>query len=423
MRHPHTSIVYLSQPDLDCQLLPSLQSHGPRRSSLVTCIKWPAIKCSNRRNRPSIRPFGTALCPPLWRAEVLAETPPSCTSPAGVHPLGGDATCGAVPDKRVSSLGSRRQPPASRGIGIPLGRCLLHNQVHLTRNAPRPHPCPVGWPLVGLLAAVADMGAAGGREREELPALVRAAAAAASGRASGGRARRAGSRSPYRDGGRGRRASGSRARGTAAQRLEGGADGSGGPGAWTSAKGQGGGRVRRRAQHVGRAAKGELRETPVVRSVATRLYSLRPGGSPKCGTIRRPPRRTLPAVAGGSGVGRKAGGYGRARRTAAWPAHPTARVAAARWSAGVRRGGGRATPVPADPATARGRWRGCRLDNNSIHIRRGARRCARGARGAEAHASKLSLVVVVHTTGRHQLLVEGGGRGGGRGVEEAKSGL
>lgn len=371
-----------------------------------------AILCSNRTNRPSVGPFRTALRPPLWRADVPTETPPSCTPAAGVHPLGGDAACTAVHDRRALSLGSRRQPSARRGNGIRLGRCLLRIQVFLTRTTPCPRHRPVGWPMEGLLMAVADMGAAGAEKREELPALLRAAAAAASERASGGRALRTGGRSPLRDGGRGRGAGGSRARGTAGQRLEGGADGSRGPVAWRSAKGQGGGRVQAGAAHGECGKRG---------SCARHLWR-----GPWRPVFIRPARAARPSAAPSTGHRggrcrplRAAAGLGGRRGDTAVPAArrrgPRTRrrsVAAARWSAGVRWGSGRATPVPTDPATARGRWRGCRLNNNSIHIRRGARRCARGARGAEAHASKLSLVVVVHTTERHQLLVEGEGKGG-----------
>lgn len=215
------------------------------------------IRSGNKWKRSWVGPFRTRpFATSLWPADAPTETPPSRTRtpPAGVHPLGRDAVCSAVLDRRVPSRGSRRQPPASRGNAIPLSRCLLRSQVLPTRNTPRPHPCPVGRPLVG---GRSGHGGGGGKgKREEHPAPLRAAAAAASGRGSGGRTRRTGSRSPHRDGGLGRGAGGSRARGTAAQRLGGGADGSGGPGAWRSAKGQGGGRVRRRAQHVRRAAKG-----------------------------------------------------------------------------------------------------------------------------------------------------------------------
>lgn len=282
------------------------------------------------------------------------------------------------------------------------------------RYSPRAiHPALTPAPSAGhWLVAVADMGAAGGRGRERTSRAV----AGRRGRRVWARQRRADAphRQPLPPQGRGTGAGGrwleSEGDGSATAGRRGrrkrrarGVDECERPGRWTGAQA---GTARAACGKRGSCARHPWRGP-------WRPVFIHPGrgGSPKCGTIRRPPRRTLPAVAGGSGVGRKVG--------------DTAQPAARRRGPRTRRrwGGGRATPVPADPATARGRWQGCRLDNNSIHIRRGARRCARGARGAEAHASKLSLVVVVHTTERHQLLVERGGRGSGRGVEEAKKGL
>lgn len=162
-------------------------------------------------------------------APTHPHMPPSPPSLAGAHPLGGDAARTAVFEIGGCVLGSRRQPLASRGISILLGRCL-RRQVLLTRHTPCPQPPPrqpaTGEAVTGRGGHWGDQGVG---KRREPPAMSRAAAAASGAAAAGGRvAPAAASRTGTGDGGgaEGR----SRLRVSAAQRPGGGAHGSGGPG-------------------------------------------------------------------------------------------------------------------------------------------------------------------------------------------------
>lgn len=283
------------------------------------------IRSGNKWKRSWVGPFRTRpFATSLWPADAPTETPPSRTRtpPAGVHPLGRDAVCSAVLDRRVPSRGSRRQPPASRGNAIPLGRCLLRSQVLPTRNTPRPQPCPVGRPLVGGRSGHGGGGGKGKREniprRCGPPRPPRLGAAAAGGRAAPAAAPPTGTG----DWGGGQVA-----------RERGGRQRNGWEAGQTEAEGQGRGRVRKARAVDGCAGghstcgvrqKGELREAPVARSVATRLYSPRPG---RLAQVRHHPPTTAADAAGRRGRQRswaEGGGYGPARRTAAWPAHPKA---------------------------------------------------------------------------------------------------